>query len=151
MLLAKKEKEDWMEKPCKLTNNVKTREADWMEGFVTDPRCVTHNMRRALMFLFDIQCHLFNLIFLKCGKEQMMNSIEHHYSLQYNNTLLQHTHTHFSVAHTCWHKGQYRRTPCWEPTEGGGGKKSNLFLAVPGHQQLEQELISQTAMLLYEK
>jgi len=32
-----------------------------------------------------------NLIFLKCVKEQMMNSIEHHYCLQYNHT---HTHTH---------------------------------------------------------
>lgn len=76
-----------------------------MEGFVTDPQCVTHNRRRALMFPFDIQCHLFNLIFLQCGKERMMNSIEDHYSPQYN-TLSQHTYTYFSVAHTCWQKGQ---------------------------------------------
>lgn len=69
-----------------------------MEGFVTDSQCATHNRRRALMFPFDIQCHLFNLIFLKCGKERRMNSIEDHYPLQYRNTLAQHTHTD---THTC--------------------------------------------------
>lgn len=84
-----------MEKPHELKNKVKSREADWMEGFVTDPMCVNHNRRRALMFPFDNQCHLSKLIFLKCVKEQMMNSIEHHYSLQYNTT-----HTDTSVWHT---------------------------------------------------
>lgn len=135
-----------MEKPCKLKNKVKSREADWMEGFVTDPQCVTHNRRRALMFPFDNQCHLSNLIFLKCVKEQMMNSIEHHYSLQYNNT-----HTRFIVANT---PAGIKASTDGLPTESRQKEmvEKNTFLAVSGHQQLVvRELVSQTALLLYEK
>lgn len=116
-----------MEKPCKLKNTVKSREANWMEGFVTDPQCVTHNRRRALMFPFDIQCHLFNLIFLQCGKERMMNSIEDHYSPQYN-TLSQHTHTHTIVWHApAGEKAATDGLPT-ESREMGVGKQNTPFL-----------------------
>lgn len=41
------------------------------------------------------------------------------------------THTHFSVAHTCWHKDQCRRTSYWEPTEKGGGEKKKKQKSLP--------------------
>lgn len=121
-----------------------------MEGFVTDPECVTQNRRRVLMFPFDIQCHLFNLIFLQCGKERMMNSIEDHYSRQYNTMPPTHTHTLQCDTHLLAKRLLQTDFLLRADRKGVGKqntaflnqkKKNNLFHAVPGYQQLVEKLL----------